>query len=63
MMNWKLYEKDVKESVHGLMVGLKENHDKIVVADVPCEIQELAPFRYKSRTYYIYLPAHCGTCY
>ena len=39
MMIWKLYEKDVKESVHGLMEGLKENHDKIMVADVPCEIQ------------------------
>jgi hypothetical protein len=29
----------MKESVHGLMEGRKENHEKIMVGNVPAEIQ------------------------
>jgi hypothetical protein len=39
MMNWKCFEKAMKESVHGLMEGLKEKHEKIMVGNVPAEIQ------------------------
>lgn len=38
-MNWKCFEKAMKESVHGLMEGLKEKHEKIMVGNVPAEIQ------------------------
>jgi len=39
MMNWKCYEKAMRESVHGLMEGLKEKHEKIMVGNVPAEIK------------------------
>jgi hypothetical protein len=38
-INWKYYEKAMRESVHGLMEGPKEKHEKIMVGNVPAEIQ------------------------